>query len=101
MKAEEAGAQEESQRDEEEPRVAAPPRRLPGRVGEDGVDRADAEDEPEVRGMVLPGDVEPRDGQEDDEPDERQSEERPPGREPGGRLGHSSPRRTRESMCFV
>jgi hypothetical protein len=60
VQAEEAGCRDEGERDQEQPRVSPPTGGDAHRVAEPHADRGRAEHEPEVRGMVLPGLVDPR-----------------------------------------
>ena len=80
MHAEEPGAREERQRDQEEAGVPPAAGGFAGCVRKDAVDRGGREHEPEMARMVLPDDVEPRHRQQDPEPGDGQREEdRPDG----------------------
>ena len=80
MHAEESGAREKRQRDQEETGVPPAAGGFAGCVRENSVDRGGREDEPEMTWMVLPDDVEPRRRQQDPEPGDGQREEdRPDG----------------------
>jgi hypothetical protein len=57
---EEARGGDEGERDQEQPRVAPPPRRDADRVAERDVDRSRREHQPEVRRVVLPALVDRR-----------------------------------------
>ena len=73
---EEPRARDQRERHEEQARVRSPMRGLARDERERDVDQRDREDEQEVRRMVLPHDVDARDGQEQGEPDERQRQQR-------------------------
>ena len=67
---EEAGAQQEGERHEEDPGVGMTACRLVGQVGERDAHRRCAEDQPEVARVVLPEEVELGTAQEQPQPDE-------------------------------
>jgi hypothetical protein len=71
MEREEACGGEERERHEVDAPVGATPGRDAGGVGEHGVEGGRHEDEPEMRGMVLPANVGRRRRQEDGEAEQR------------------------------
>ncbi len=75
VQAEEARACDERERDEQEARVAPPPCRDADRPAERGRERRRSEHEPEVRLLVLPGDVDRRTCEQDGEEDERRGDD--------------------------
>jgi hypothetical protein len=78
VKPEEAGADEEGERDEEEAGVGASRRRLARQCAEGDADGGDHEDEPEMRRVVLPVGVEPGPREDEGEAAERdRDQERP------------------------
>ena len=70
MEAEEARAQQEGERDEEDPGVGMTACRLVGQIGERDAHGGRAEDQPEVAGVVLPEEVELGTAHEEPQPDE-------------------------------
>lgn len=78
MQAEKAGAGEEGDGDEEESRVGAAGRGLTRQGAKGDADDGDAEDEPEVRRMMLPVDVEIGLEQQKRQPSERNCDEERP-----------------------
>ena len=82
MQPEEAGRRQEGERHEHHPGIPALQGGGAGAIGDDGAEGAGAEDEPEVRRVVLPHDVEVGPAQQ-----ERQARERQQERHHGGSHG--------------
>ena len=77
MQPEEAGAGEERERDEDQPRVAVTAGGDVGQVREHDADRRRQQDEPEVARMMLPVAVELRSREQEDQAREREGEQDP------------------------
>jgi hypothetical protein len=69
-----ATARQKGQRDEEHACVSPPARSLAEDEPDDRVHDRDEEDEPEVRSVVLPVDVQRRPGEEQEEPGQRKEQ---------------------------
>ncbi len=80
VKAQEARARAEGERDEDQPSIAAPHGRLVREVGQRHVHGRHGEDQPEVARLVLPLQVELRTRDEQDQPQQRQDEQQQPPR---------------------
>jgi hypothetical protein len=65
VQAEESRGADERDRQAQHARVAAARGRLAGEEGERARDHAREEDEPEVRGLVLPMEIQPRPGEQE------------------------------------
>jgi hypothetical protein len=77
-----AGRGEEGHSDEKEAGVGPPRGRFGEQEAEGERQSSDEDDEPEVRGVVLPGEIQIRRGEQDGEADERKDAERAPARQP-------------------
>ena len=77
-----AGRGEEGESDEEESRIGATRGRLGEQEAESEREGADEHDEPEMRRVVLPDEIEARLGEQNGEADEREDAERTPARQP-------------------
>jgi hypothetical protein len=87
VEAEKAGADDEGEADQQQPRVPAPARPLADREREREADERGAEDDPEVRRVVLPPLVDVRRAaQEADQRQRQQQRQRPVGVPEGDRL---------------
>jgi hypothetical protein len=91
VQGEETGRGEEGERDEEQARVRPAERHARGRERERRADESGREDEPEVRGVVLPGEVDARRREQQHKAGERDGHEGHPRHEPVPR-----PRRRRQ-----
>ena len=90
MEGEEARAGEERERDEQHAGVASPAGGSAMRRPEQEAEERRDEHEPEVGRLVLPGDVQVGDAEEEEEPGERNGEEAGRDRGPAHRRARSS-----------